>query len=138
MKRTRTLRFPIAAKLLSAFAVLLCITAFVGLQGRTGLAHMQTAFADLNRRTELAQGSKDIQMLVYRQSARVGGYILTQNPDESTDAFAASEELGRLLDHLIETATIETTRTEVQANQGGSGGLSEGDPVDLRGSAGRT
>ncbi|MDB4895969.1 MAG: methyl-accepting chemotaxis protein [Firmicutes bacterium] len=108
-------RISIRTKLLASSLLLLVIMVVVGLVGYLAIQRLQASVADIARKTLLAQGAQQVQVLVNREAMQAQSFMLTQNEQDATDYKATSSQLAKQLDGLITTATSSTTRDQFKS-----------------------
>jgi methyl-accepting chemotaxis protein len=108
----KKVRISIRTKLLASSLLLLGIMVVVGLVGYLAIQRLQASVADIARKTLLAQGAQQVQVLVNREAMQAQSFMLTQNEQDATDYKATSSQLAKQLDSLITTATTSKTRDQ--------------------------
>ncbi len=111
----RRIRFGISSKLLAAPVLLILLLATVGGLSYFASDDVLTALGTLSRRSELAQGAQEIQTEMLRQATAIRNYILFGRQEDVTELEAAGQQLNARLDHLIETAAVQSTREQLEA-----------------------
>lgn len=111
----KKIRISIRTKLLASSLLLLGIMVAVGVYGYVAIQGLQASAADIARKTALAQGAQQVQVLVNREAMQAQAFMLSQNEQDATDHTATGLAVVKQLESLIATATSSTTRDQFQA-----------------------